>query len=69
MEIAERYTAGDIDRSEMIRQLSAWPYAKKQDSTEQLATEWKAILPPEGPGTFDEMGGLRYGSLTPRYTT
>jgi hypothetical protein len=56
MEIAERYAAGDIDRSEMIRQLSAWPYAKKQDSTEQLATEWKAILPPEAPGTFDEVG-------------
>lgn len=56
MEIAERYAAGDIDRSEMIRQLSAWPYAKQLDSTEQLATEWKAILPPEAPGTFDEVG-------------
>lgn len=27
-EIAERYAAGEIDRDEMIRQLSAWPYVK-----------------------------------------
>ncbi|UWX98376.1 hypothetical protein N2K95_06925 [Arthrobacter zhaoxinii] len=54
-EIAARYAAGDIDRAEMIRQLSTWPYAKKQDSAKQLATEWKAILPPEERGTFDEV--------------
>lgn len=55
-EIAERYAAGDIDRKEMIRQLSAWPYVKKEDPTEQLAMEWKAILPPDPPGTFEEVG-------------
>ncbi|MBW4096272.1 MAG: hypothetical protein HIU81_13365 [Acidobacteria bacterium] len=55
-EIAERYAAGDIDRPEMIRQLSVWPYVKKLDPTEQLATEWKAILPPDPPGTFEEVG-------------
>ncbi|UUL75526.1 helix-turn-helix transcriptional regulator [Pseudarthrobacter sp. Fe7] len=55
-EIAERYAAGDIDRDEMIRQLSAWPYVKSPDHTEQLATEWKAILPPDPPGTFEEVG-------------
>ncbi|WP_059388320.1 helix-turn-helix domain-containing protein [Arthrobacter sp. Hiyo1] len=55
-EIAERYAAGDIDRNEMIRQLSAWPYAKAPDNTEQLAMEWKAILPPNPPGTFEEVG-------------
>ncbi|OOP62741.1 hypothetical protein BMF89_08375 [Arthrobacter sp. SRS-W-1-2016] len=55
-EIAERYAAGDIDRSEMIRQLSAWPYVKAPDHTEQLSMEWKAILPPDPPGTFEEVG-------------
>lgn len=55
-EIAERYAAGDIDRTEMIRQLSVWSYVKKHDPTEQLATEWKAILPPDPPGTFEEVG-------------
>lgn len=29
-EIAERYAAGDIDREAMIRELSAWPYAKNE---------------------------------------
>jgi hypothetical protein len=55
-EIAERYAAGDIDRNEMIHQLSAWPYVKVPDHTDQLATEWKAILPPSPPGTFEEVG-------------
>lgn len=55
-EIAERYAAGEIDRDEMIRQLSAWRYVKAPDHTEQLATEWKAILPPDPPGTFEEVG-------------
>jgi hypothetical protein len=44
-EIAERYAAGEIDRAEMICQLSAWPYSKAPDHSEQLSTEWKAILP------------------------
>ena len=55
-EIAERYAAGEIDRAEMIRQLSAWPYAKAPDHSEQLSKEWKAILPPDQPGTFEEVG-------------
>lgn len=55
-EIAERYAAGEIDRDEMIRQLSKWPYVKAPDHTEQLAMEWKAILPPDPPGTFEEVG-------------
>ncbi|WP_369745622.1 hypothetical protein [Paenarthrobacter sp. AMU7] len=55
-EIAERYAAGDIDRDEMVRQLSAWPYVKAPDHADQLAREWKAILPPNPPGTFDEVG-------------
>lgn len=55
-EIAERYAAGEIDRGEMIRQLSTWPYVKALDHTEQLAAEWKAILPPDPPGTFEEVG-------------
>lgn len=55
-EIAERYAAGDINRNEMIRQLSAWTYVKRQDPTEQLAAEWKAILSPDAPGTFEEVG-------------
>jgi transcriptional regulator with XRE-family HTH domain len=55
-EIAERYAAGDIERDEMIRQLSAWPYVQTPDHAEQLAMEWKAILPPDPPGTFEEVG-------------
>lgn len=55
-EIAECYAAGEIGREEMIRQLSAWPYVKKPDHSEQLAREWKAILPPDPPGTFEEVG-------------
>src|SRR5438132_4272609 len=55
-EIAERYAAGEIGRDEMIRQLSAWPYVKAPDHSEQLAREWKAVLPPDPPGTFEEVG-------------
>ncbi|MCA4131886.1 hypothetical protein [Arthrobacter sp. M4] len=40
----------------MIRQLSAWPYVKAPDHSEQLANEWKALLPPDPPGTFEEVG-------------
>ncbi|MFJ4264658.1 hypothetical protein ACIPYU_19635 [Paenarthrobacter nicotinovorans] len=55
-EIAQRYAACDIDRDEMIRQLSTWQYVKSPDHAEQLAKEWKAILPPNPPGTFEEVG-------------
>ncbi|WP_125612051.1 hypothetical protein [Specibacter cremeus] len=54
-EIAERYAAGDIDRDTMIRELSAWPYAKNEGAA-AAAAEWESTPYLDTPGSFAEVG-------------
>jgi hypothetical protein len=54
-EIAERYAVGDIDRAEMIRELSAWPYAENEGAA-AAAREWESTPYVDTPGSFAEVG-------------
>lgn len=54
-EIAERYAAGDVDRDEMVRQLSAWPYARNEGLA-AAHPEWDSTPCPDTPGSLEEVG-------------
>lgn len=49
-EIAERYAAGQIDRAQLVDELTRWPYA------EQAKTDGFGWLAEEVPATFEEVG-------------
>lgn len=49
-EIAERYAAGQIDRAQLVDELTRWPYA------EQAKTDGFDWLVEEVPATFEEVG-------------
>lgn len=51
-EIAQRYAAGELDRDQVVSELSAWPYHPSNTRTDGIDS---LMVDPPGAHTFDEV--------------